>query len=622
MAYTKLQFKPGIVRDVTRYSNDGGWFDSDRIRFRMGFPETIGGWTKFNPVAFLGACRSLFNWTSLTGEDFIGAGTSLKFYIFEGNQANDITPIRSLNNAVTFAATNGSNIITVTDASHGAVLNDFVTFSGAASLGGQITAAVLNREYQIYEIVNANSYKFIATATANSSDTGNGGVSSKAAYQINTGQDNATFGAGWGAGIWNDPDRGWGVKANVTIPSASLRLWSQDNFGEDLIMCVRNGGIFYWDTSNGASNRAVALSSLNGAQSAPTVAAIVLVSEKDRHVIAFGCDPEGASGTQDPLTIRFSSQESAVEWRTLDTNTAGELQLSSGSAIIAAVQTKQQILVLTDISAHALQYVGDPFVYGLSEVSRNISIVGQNAAVAIGDAVYWMGRGQFYLYNGNVKEIPCSVKEYIFTDLNLSQQSKVMAGSNTAFSEVWWFYPSLNSINNDKYVVFNYAQNIWYYGNLSRTAWIDNTHAGNPIAAATDGYLYTHEFGTDDGSTDPASSIGAFIESGPIELSDGNKFMFGRRLLPDISFRNSTSGATAAAELSLSARNSPGGSAFGTEDNTLTGQPIPVGTFTEEVDIRIRGRSVALKLASIASVPGVSWRLGTPRIDVRPDGRR
>ena len=635
MAYTKLQFKPGIVRDVTRYSNDGGWFDSDRIRFRMGFPETIGGWTRLNPVAFLGACRSLFNWTALTGEDFIGAGTSLKFYIFEGNQAYDITPIRSSNNAVTFAATNGSNVITATNTAHGAALNDFVTFSGAVSLGGQITAAVLNREYQIYEIVSPDVYKFIATATANSSDTGNGGPNAKAAYQIITGQDNATFGAGWGAGAWGGEGNGgtsgtvgnvvgWGDASNISIPSASLRLWSQDNFGEDLIMCVRNGGIFYWDTSNGvsSSNRAVALSTLGGAQAAPTVAAIMIVSEKDRHIIAFGCDPESASGTQDPLTIRFSSQESAVEWRTLDTNTAGELQLSSGSAIIAAVQTKQQILVLTDISAHAMQYVGDPFVYGISEVSRNISIVGQNAAVAIGDAVYWMGRGQFYLYNGNVKEIPCSVREYVFTDLNLAQQSKVMAGSNTAFSEVWWFYPSLNSINNNKYVVFNYAQNIWYYGNLNRTAWIDNTHVGNPIAAATDGHLYTHEFGNDDGSTDPVSSIGAFIESGPIELSDGNKFMFGRKLLPDISFRNSTSGATAAAELSLSARNSPGGSAFGTEDNTLTGQPIPVGTFTEEIDIRIRGRSIALKLASIANVPGVSWRLGTPRIDVRPDGRR
>lgn len=620
MAYTKLQFKPGIVRDVTRYSNDGGWFDSNRIRFRMGFPETIGGWTKFNPVAFLGVCRSLFNWTNLTGEDFIGAGTSLKFYIFEGNQANDITPIRSSNNAVTFAATSGSNIITATDTSHGAALNDFVTFSGAASLGDKITAAVLNREYQITAIPNANSYRFVATATASGSDSNNGGSSAKAAYQINTGQAAATFGAGWGAGVWGRST--WGSAANVTIPVASLRLWSQDNFGEDLIINVRNGGIFYWDTSSGTASRAVALSTLNGAQAAPTVAAIILVSEKDRHVIAFGCDPEGASGTQDPLTIRFSSQESAVEWRTLDTNTAGELQLSSGSAIIAAVQTKQQILVLTDISAHAMQYVGDPFVYGLSEVSRNISIVGQNAAVAVGDAVYWMGRGQFYLYNGNVKEIPCSVKEYVFTDLNITQQSKVMSGSNTAFSEVWWFYSSKNSSTNDKYVIFNYAENIWYYGTLNRTAWVDNTHAGFPIAAATDGYLYYHESGNDDGSTTPASSIAAFIESSPIELSDGNQFMFGRRLLPDISFRNSTSIGTASAEISLSARNSPGGSAFGTEDNTITGQPIPVGTFTEEIDIRIRGRSVALKLSSIASVPGVSWRLGTPRIDVRPDGRR
>ena len=620
MAYTKLQFKPGIVRDVTRYSNDGGWFDSNRIRFRMGFPETIGGWAKLNPVPFLGVCRSLFNWTNLTGEDFIGAGTSLKFYIFEGNQANDITPIRSSNNAVTFAATNGSNIITATDASHGAALNDFVTFSGAVSLGDKITAAVLNREYQITAVPNANSYRFVATATASGSDSNNGGSSAKAAYQINVGLDSAAFGAGWGAGAWS---RGaWNSAANVTIPAASLRLWSQDNFGEDLIINVRNGGIFYWDTSGGVATRAVALSTLGGAQAAPTVAAIILVSEKDRHVIAFGCDPEGASGTQDPLTIRFSSQESAVEWRTLDTNTAGELTLSSGSEIVAAIQTKQQILVLTDISAHSMQYVGDPFVYGLSEVSRNISIVGQNAGVAIGDAVYWMGRSQFYLYNGNVAEIPCSVKEYIFTDLNLSQQSKVMAGSNTAFSEVWWFYPSKNSTNNDRYVVFNYAENVWYYGNLSRTAWMDNTHAGFPIAAATDGYLYYHESGNDDGSTTPASSIAAFIESSPIELSDGNQFMLGRRLLPDISFRNSTSVGTASAEISLSARNSPGGSSFGTEDNTITGQPIPVGTFTEEVDIRIRGRSVALKLASIASVPGVSWRLGTPRIDIRPDGRR
>lgn len=619
MAYTKLQFKPGIVRDVTRYSNNGGWFDSNRIRFRMGFPETIGGWVKTTATPILGTCRSLHNWSSLTGTSHVGMGTNLKFYVLIGNVPEDITPIRSSNNAATFAATNGSTTITVTDPSHGATLGDFVTFSGAVSLGGTITATVLNKEYQITGISSSDAYTITSAVAANGSDTGNGGANAKAAYQITVGLDTVVLGGGWGAGSWS---RGaWNSEANSQIPGNALRLWSQDNFGEDLIMCVRGGGIFYWDLSSGPLNRAVELSSLSG-NAIPTVANIVLVSEKDRHVIAFGCDPESASGTQDPLTIRFSSQESATEWRTLDTNTAGELQLSTGSGIVAAVQTKQQILVLTDISAHTMQFVGDPFVYGLTEVSTNISVAGQNAAVAVGDAVYWMGKGQFYLYNGNVREIPCAVKEYVFNDINLPQQAKVMAASNAAFSEVWWFYPSLNSANNDKYVVFNYAENIWYYGSLPRTAWTDNTIGGRPLATSSDGYLYTHEFGNDDGSTDPASGIGAFIESSPFELSDGNQFMFGRRLLPDISFRNSTSGVTATAELSLSARNSPGGSAFGTEDNTITGQPIPVGTFTEEVDIRIRGRSVAIKLASITGASGVAWRLGTPRIDVRPDGRR
>ena len=620
MAYTKLQFKPGIVRDITRYSNNGGWFDSNRIRFRMGFPETIGGWVKLTNTTILGTCRSLHNWSNLSGTSFIGAGTNLKFYVLAGNFPEDITPIRASNRPVTFTATDGSDVIRVNDIGHGALLNDFVTFSGAISLGGAITADVLNKEYQITGYVSASAYEITSAVTANASDTGNGGVNAKGAYQINVGLDTVVLGGGWGAGAWSR--LGWGSEANVQIAGAALRIWSQDNFGEDLVIALRGGGIYYWDLSGGVLNRAVELSTLPSAQSAPTVTNIVLVSEKDRHLIAFGCDPENDPGVQNPLTIRFSNQESATEWRTLDTTTAGELQLSTGSSIVAAVQTKQQILVLTDVSAHAMQYVGAPFTYGLSEISTNISIAGQNAAVAVGDSVYWMGKGQFYIYNGNITEIPCAVKEYVFNDINLAQSAKVMASSNSAFSEVWWFYPSKNSANNDKYVIFNYTENIWYYGSLSRTAWTDNTNSGLPIAASTDGYLYTHEFGNDDGSTDPVSDIGAFIESSPIELGDGNQFMFGRRLLPDISFRNSTSGATASAELSISARNNPGGSAFGTENNNVVGQPIPVGTFTEEIDIRIRGRSVALKLSSISGVSGVSWRLGTPRIDVRPDGRR
>jgi len=621
MAYTKLQFKPGIVRDVTRYSNNGGWFDGDRIRFRMGFPETIGGWAKLTSTPMQGTCRSLHNWSNLSGSPYVGAGTNLKFYVLEGNFPEDITPIRALNRAVTFTAGGvGTNVLTVNDSGHGALLGDFVTFSGAVSLNGNITAAVLNIEYQITGITSSDAYTITTAVAVGAGNTGNGGASAKGTYQINVGLDTVVLGGGWGAGVWG---RGtWNSQANVVVAGASLRLWSQDNFGEDLIINIRGGGIFYWDLSAGVTNRAVPLSTLLNAQSAPTLANIVLISEKDRHIIAFGCDPEGASGTQDPLTIRFSNQESATEWRTLDTTTAGELRLSSGSEIVAAIQTKQQILVLTDISAHAMQYVGDPFIYGISELSTNISVAGQNSGVAVGDVVYWMGKGQFYLYNGNVKEIPCAVKEYVFSNINTGQFAKVMASSNAAFSEVWWFYPSKNSNTNDKYVVFNYAENIWYYGSLPRTAWTDNTHTGYPMAASTDGYIYSHEFGNDDGSTSPVSGINSFIESSPIEISDGNQFMFGRRLLPDISFRNSTSAPNALAEISLSARNSPGGSAFGTDSNTITGQPIPVGTFTEEVDIRIRGRSIALKLSSTSGLAGVSWRLGTPRIDVRPDGRR
>ena len=364
-------------------------------------------------------------------------------------------------------------VIRVNDAGHGALLNDFVTFSGAASLGGAITADVLNKEYQITGYVSASAYEITSAVTANASDTGNGGVNAKGAYQINVGLDTVVLGGGWGAGAWSR--LGWGSEANVQIAGAALRIWSQDNFGEDLVIALRGGGIYYWDLSGGVLNRAVELSTLPNAQSVPTVTNIILVSEKDRHLIAFGCDPESDPGVQNPLTIRFSNQESATEWRTLDTTTAGELQLSTGSSIVAAVQTKQQILVLTDVSAHAMQYVGAPFTYGLSEISTNISIAGQNAAVAVGDSVYWMGKGQFYIYNGNITEIPCAVKEYVFNDINLTQSAKVMASSNSAFSEVWWFYPSKNSANNDKYVIFNYTENIWYYGSLPRTAWTDNT---------------------------------------------------------------------------------------------------------------------------------------------------
>ena len=475
---------------------------------------------------------------------------------------------------------------------------------------------MLNKEYQVTSVVDANSYTITATATANSSDTGNGGGSVVGAYQINSGLDSAATGSGWGAGVWG---RGaWSSSADVSVPSANLRLWSMDNFGEDLIANVRGGGIYYWDTSSGTSARAVDISTLSG-NNQPQVANVVLVSERDRHVIAFGCDPQGDPGVLDPLTIRFSDQESFTDWAATSTNTAGELRIGTGSEIIAAVQTKQQVVVFTDRSVSSMQFIGAPFTFGLSEVSTNTSIAGQNAAVAFGDAVYWMGDEVFYVYDGNVKLIPCPIEEYIFDNMNLTQRAKVTSGLNSKFNEVWWFYPSKVSETNDSYVVFNYAENSWYYGSLNRTAWSDNALSNLPVAASTDGYLYFHEDGLDDGSTNPPSPINSYIESSVIDIGDGDQFMFVSKVIPDLTFRNST--ATPQATFTVSARDYPG-TAFDQTDSgsTVRSATVPVEQYTEQLFFRLRGRSIALKVSS--STLGTEWRLGTPRADMRTDGRR
>ena len=619
MTLQKLTFKPGIVRDTTDYTNEGGWFDCDKIRFRMGLPETIGGWEKFTSSTMLGSCRSLHTWTSLTGAHYVGAGTNLKFYIVDGSQPNDITPIRLTTTAgdVTFAAVDGSSTLTVTDTSNGVYLNDFVTFSGAVSLGGVITAVVLNKEYQVTSVIDANNYTIASAVAANASDTGDGGAAVIGAYQINTGLDSVVLGSGWGAGIWG---RGtWSSAADTSLPGQQLRLWSQDNFGEDLVFNVRNGGVYYWDSSAGTGARGVNIVDLVGANSTPTVSSSTLVSERDRHVIAFGCDPEFDPGVQDPLVIRFSSQESVTDWETRADNTAGELRIGTGSAIISAVQTKQQVIVITDIAVYAMQYIGPPYTFGINEVSSNISIAGPNAAIATGDAVYWMGIGQFYTYNGTVSMMPCSVREYVFSDINIYQLDKVTAASNTKFSEIWWFYPSAESNNNDKYVVFNYTENTWYYGTMDRTAWQDTAVSGFPIAAANDGYLYFQEYGINDISGNEAVPINAYIESSAINIAEGDQFMFISRIIPDITFRNSTTDPLAT--FTLKARNYPGGSYFGTSNNEVVRTAtVPVQQFTEQSFIRVRGRSVALRVES--NQVNTAWRLGSPRIDVRPDGKR
>ena len=641
MPLTKLQFRPGVNRETTSYTNEGGWFDCDKVRFRFGTPEKIGGWEKQSSNSFLGTCRALHPFVALSGESYLSVGTHLKYYINEGGAYNDITPIRETTaaGAVTFSATDGSSTITVTDTNHGALENDFVTFSGAVTLGGTITADILNQEYQITAIVNSNTYEIEARAVAalagitidgqytptlvvaNASDTGNGGASVVGAYQVNTGLDTTVAGTGWGAGTWG---RGtWGSAASLTAIGSILRIWGHDNFGEDLVFNIRDGGLYYWDksTSSAPFARAVALSDLAGADpTTPTIAKQVLVSDRDRHIIVFGCDPENDIGVQDPLLIRFSDQGNPTVWQSLATNTAGDLRIGSGSQIITAVETRQQMLVFTDVSLHAMQFLGPPFTFGINEISTNITIAGPLASIAVEDTVFWMGREEFYVFNGQVQKLPCSVRSYVFNDFNETQAEKVTAGVNSSFSEVWWLYPSAGSDNIDRYVVYNYQEQVWYYGTLARSVWLDRGINQFPLAAGQDGYLYLHEKGLDDGSTNPAVAISAYIESSQMDIGDGENFVFMRRLIPDLTFDSSTA-ASPQADFTLQTRNYPGGPYLQTSTDAVTRTAtVPVEQFTNQVNLRLRGRSFALKIAS--SDMGVAWRLGSPRVDIRPDGRR
>jgi hypothetical protein len=639
MPLAKLQFRPGVNKENTSYSNEGGWSDSDKIRFRFGFPEKIGGWTRQSDYSFLAPCRALHSYVTLQGSLLMAVGTRYKFYINEGGFYYDITPIRATTAAgdVTFGATNGSSTIDVADTGHGAVTGDFVTFSGAASLGGQITADVLNQEYQI-TVVDENNYTIEARTvstiasitdngvlnptlvTADGSDTGNGGAAVVGAYQINSGLGVVVTGTGWGSSTWG---RGtWGSSSTLSTVN-NVRLWGIDNFGEDLLFNARDGGIYYWDTSASDYDvdRAVALADLPGADTGtPTIAKQVLVSDTDRHIIAFGCDSQNNVGVQDPLLIRFSSQESLTEWDAEVTNTAGDLRVGSGSEIIVAVETRNQILVFTDVSLHSMQFLGPPFTFGLAQVAENITIAGPSAVTAVDDKVFWMGIGDFYVYTGQTQKLPCPVRAYIFDDINVGQIGLTVCALNSTFSEVWWFYPSAGSNENDRYVIYNYVENTWAIGALTRTAWHDRGLFNAPIAASTDGYLYNHESGQNDGSTNPPSAITSYIESSQISIGEGNNFVFLTKLIPDLTFENSISDAPTV-DFTLQARNFPGGAYLQSDTSGVTqSATTPVEQFTEQTWIRLRGRSFAVKVES--NTTDTQWRLGTPRVDIRPDGRR
>ena len=624
MALQKFLFNPGINKEGTDYTAEGGWFDGNLMRFRKGFPEKIGGWEKYLPDSFEGTGRKLHGWVTLDGTKLLGLGTRFKLYAQSGDNYVDITPIRKTStNSITFAATNGSSVITATDSSHGANLNDFVTISGAVSLGGVVTAAVLNQEYQITSVPTANTYTFTAkdtsgdTVVANSSDSGNGGSGVDGAYQINVGLDVFVDGTGWSVNGWGSGTFG---STSALTANNQLRLWSLDNFGEDLISNVRAGGIFYWDYTN-VSNRPVALSAIAGANFAPTVGLQVLVSDIDRHVIVLGADPiEGGSRSEeiDPMLVAFSDQGNPLQWEPLSTNTAGSLRCSAGSQIIGGLRARQETLIWTDVAMYSLQFVGPPLTFGLNLVNEGVSLIGPNAVVNTPNGIFWMDKKGFYSYGGAVAPLPCSVDFYVFSDINEQQSFQVFGFLNKQFDEVGWFYCSSSSDVIDRYVTYNYVDQTWSIGQLSRTAWLDEGIEPYPRATGTvsnSNFLYKHETGFDDDGS-PMDNV--FIESADFDLGEGEDFQFIRRVIPDVKFTGT--GTDQTINMVLKARNYPG-------DTLTTDQTTPFTSTTTKIDTRARGRQAAIRFesdddGSDGVREGLGFRIGATRLDLQPNGRR
>ena len=622
MSLQKFIFQPGINREGTAYSNEGGWFNSNRVRFRKGLPEKIGGWTKASTNFFQSTGRALHAWVDTSGTKYLGLGTTWKYYVLDGDVYNDITPIRATTtNGIVFAATDGSAVITATDSSHGCVVGDFVTISGSVSLGGLITAAVLNTEHQITAVPSVNTYTFTASATANSSDSGNGGSGVDGAYQLNIGLDVYVQSTGWGAGTWGAAT--WGSTSALTATN-QLRLWSHDNFGEDLLINPRAGGIFYWDESSGTSNRAVALSALSGANLTPTVALQVLVSDVDRHVICLGTDPivgSSRTGSIDPMFIAWSDQENVAEWEPKSTNTAGSFRLSAGSGIIGGIRARQETLIWTDTSLYSMTFVGQPFTFSINLLNEGVGLVGPNAMVNTPRGVFWMDKKGFYAYTGQVQELPCTVTDYVFSDLEQGQTHQIFGFVNKAFDEVGWFYCSEGVTVIDRYVTYNYEEQVWMIGELSRTSWLDEGIFSDPKATSSSsdvGYIYNHESGNDD---DGSAMTNVFIESSDFDIDPaGEDFQFVSKIIPDIRFTGNgdTGSGGQQVDLVLKRRNFPG------QELTTAVTSACVST-TTKIDTRVRGRQAVLRLQSNdddTTKIGMGFRVGAMRLDSKPDGRR
>jgi hypothetical protein len=616
MPLTPLQFKPGINREVTNYVAEGGWYDCDKVRFQYGQPQKIGGWTRIGAPLYLGVCRSLTNWVTLAGENLLGFGTHLKYYVEVGESMFDITPIRASStiNSNPFSTTNGNPVVRVTDTGHGCIDGDFVTFSGAAGFAN-LVAADLNAEFQI-TLVDGDNYDITLAVTPNATTTG-GGAAVVAAYQATTGLSTYIQGTGFGAGSFGRG--GWGSGSSIAI-GFQLRLWNHGQYGEDLVFGPRGGGLYYWDASTGTGSRGVALSSLGGASDVPTVHNCLLVSDVSRFVMVFGTNAIG-SGVLDPMLIRWTDQESAPNWTPDPLNQAGDLRLSYGSEIIAARQSKQEVLVWTDSGLYSGQYLGPPYVWGFQLVGENLSVSGPNAMAVANNTTYWMGVDKFYKYDGRVHTMPCPLLSYVFDDFNGTQRWQVYAGTNEGFNEVWWFYCSAEADQNDRYVIYNYVEDAWYYGTLARSAWLDTPLRPHPVAASNGSLVY-QESGNDDGETinQAAAPITAFIESADFDIEDGHNFSFVTKVLPDVTFTGSDA-ANPEVVLTLTARNTPGAADnTGGDAKTITRTLSAPERFTEQLHVRLRGRHMRIRWES--STLGTKWQVGKPRIDIRKDGRR
>jgi hypothetical protein len=647
MPLQKLQLRPGVNRESTTLANEGTWFEMDKVRFRSGYPEKLGGWTldtgtttsALQPPtgSFWGTARSLWNWITLSGANLMGVGTNLKYYIQQSSGGNfyDITPLRDVNTVASnaFTTVNGSTTVVINDAGYGGQEGDFVTISGVAGAVNGIPAAALNREFRI-TFINTATYSITVSSPATSSGTTGAATFS---YQLSIGAEIFTVGAGWGAGGWGGNTAGtltgWGEAASAGLGiGIQLRLWSQDNYGEDLILNPRGGGLYLWKVNANPNiyDRAVLLSSTSPSPyttdtSCPTVANAVAISDSSRFVIAFGCNDYG-SAILDPLLVRWSDQENYALWAPGITNQAGSYRLSTGSSIVAHQQTRQEILVWTDAAVYSMQYLGPPYVWGFQILGDNISIAGPNVTATAANIVYWMGYDKFYMYSGRVETLYCPLRQYIFGDINLQQQYQFFAGTNEGFNEVWWFYCSANSTVIDRYVIYNHLEKIWSYGNLARTAWVDTPLRDSPTATGYNGQLIYHESGVNDGTTNPPSPISSYIQSADVNIGDGHNYGFAWRMIPDITFDGSTVN-NPAVTMTLRPRQNPGANySAAASPEVISAQNYQgqrnytVQQFTEIVYVRVRGRQMAFRISSNGL--GVQWQLGVPSLDIRPDGRR